>query len=543
MIRGPISGPAGRPRCRCRWLPGPTAATGTRSRPSRRPVQGQPVPVVGSVGAGAAVEHPGELAAAGGVDQEGAGRTVRRGRGAPPAAASTVPRRRTACPPPAPRPRSAWGPSAAARRAGRPPGRRRAGPRATNVTGRDVGDRVPTTTTSSAPGQARRGPARAGSVPSTSTAALSVPPSRAPVPPASTTAREAHRWRPRRDPRSRIVGWTVTETLRVALVSTRPPRPGRQPGGAGRPDPDDADLVVFPEAFQRDFGEPGSDLAPYAEPIDGPFADGRRRGGRGARDHRRRPGMFETSPTTRDPAVEHAGACAARSTRRTARSTSTTPSATASPTGCAPASPRPAVVEVAGFRVGLMTCYDLRFPELGRLLVDAGAEVLVVPAAWVAGARKVEHWRTLARARAIENTATSSPSGSPARATAGTPWSSTRWATWWRRPAPRREVLTATLTRGPPRRGAPYQPRLAQSPVVAFLPVSPQPRAPSTTQPRPRPAASRSRGRRGRRLGRSVRGPCPSPLAGDGARWSGGSRGGGARPGARGGRHRRARSR
>jgi len=52
----------------------------------------------------------------------------------------------------------------------------------------------------------------------------------------------------------------------------------------------------------------------------------------------------------------------------------------------------------------LMTCYDLRFPELGRLLVDQGAEVLVAPSAWVAGPRKADHWRTLVRARAIENT-------------------------------------------------------------------------------------------------------------------------------------------
>ena len=52
-----------------------------------------------------------------------------------------------------------------------------------------------------------------------------------------------------------------------------------------------------------------------------------------------------------------------------------------------------------------MTCYDLRFPEQARALVDAGADVLVVPSAWVAGERKVEHWRTLVRARAIENTA------------------------------------------------------------------------------------------------------------------------------------------
>ena len=51
-----------------------------------------------------------------------------------------------------------------------------------------------------------------------------------------------------------------------------------------------------------------------------------------------------------------------------------------------------------------MTCYDLRFPEFARALVDRGAEVLVVPAAWVAGPRKLDHWQTLVRARAIENT-------------------------------------------------------------------------------------------------------------------------------------------
>jgi deaminated glutathione amidase len=64
----------------------------------------------------------------------------------------------------------------------------------------------------------------------------------------------------------------------------------------------------------------------------------------------------------------------------------------------------PVTFELAGFTVGVMTCYDLRFPELGRRLVDAGADVLVVPSAWVAGPRKVEHWTTLLRARAIENT-------------------------------------------------------------------------------------------------------------------------------------------
>lgn len=70
-----------------------------------------------------------------------------------------------------------------------------------------------------------------------------------------------------------------------------------------------------------------------------------------------------------------------------------------------PADAAPLVLDVAGLRLGVMTCYDLRFPESARRLVDAGADVLVVPAAWVDGELKAMHWRTLALARAIENTA------------------------------------------------------------------------------------------------------------------------------------------
>ena len=65
----------------------------------------------------------------------------------------------------------------------------------------------------------------------------------------------------------------------------------------------------------------------------------------------------------------------------------------------------PLVLPVAGLRFGVITCYDLRFPESARRCVDAGANVLVVPAAWVEGPQKAMHWRTLAIARAIENTA------------------------------------------------------------------------------------------------------------------------------------------
>ncbi|KJY42958.1 acyltransferase [Streptomyces sp. NRRL B-1568] len=53
--------------------------------------------------------------------------------------------------------------------------------------------------------------------------------------------------------------------------------------------------------------------------------------------------------------------------------------------------------------LGLATCYDLRFPELFRALVDQGTEVFVVPAGWPAKRR--DHWTLFARARAVENQA------------------------------------------------------------------------------------------------------------------------------------------
>lgn len=54
--------------------------------------------------------------------------------------------------------------------------------------------------------------------------------------------------------------------------------------------------------------------------------------------------------------------------------------------------------------MGMMTCYELRFPEMARILAINGAELIVVPTAWVAGRMKEEHLHVLARARALENT-------------------------------------------------------------------------------------------------------------------------------------------
>ena len=65
---------------------------------------------------------------------------------------------------------------------------------------------------------------------------------------------------------------------------------------------------------------------------------------------------------------------------------------------------KPATFPFAGFTVGLQTCYDIRFPEVTRLLAEAGADLVVVPSQWVRGPLKEAHWRTLVTARAIENT-------------------------------------------------------------------------------------------------------------------------------------------
>jgi len=62
------------------------------------------------------------------------------------------------------------------------------------------------------------------------------------------------------------------------------------------------------------------------------------------------------------------------------------------------------LVEIDGFKFGLMTCYDVRFPELARQLAAQGADALLLPAAWVRGCGKEAHWQIMVTARALENT-------------------------------------------------------------------------------------------------------------------------------------------
>lgn len=61
-----------------------------------------------------------------------------------------------------------------------------------------------------------------------------------------------------------------------------------------------------------------------------------------------------------------------------------------------------AACDVEGWRVGLTTCYDVRFPELYRILALDGAELVTLPAAFTLFTGK-DHWELLVRARAVEN--------------------------------------------------------------------------------------------------------------------------------------------
>ena len=206
-------------------------------------------------------------------------------------------------------------------------------------------------------------------------------------------------------------------TLQLALVqkaSGLDPEQNREALDAVRDLADaGAQLVVFPEVFSRDFGSPGSDVSQFAEKIDGPFvtrmselADecGVTVVG----------GMFEVSEDPERPyntlaVVDRTGLRASYRKIHLYDSFGYKESDRLFPGPLEPVS-----LDVDGVTVGLMTCYDLRFPELARALADQGAELLVVPAAWVAGPRKVEHWRTLVRARAIENTVYVAAAGQPA---------------------------------------------------------------------------------------------------------------------------------
>ncbi len=177
---------------------------------------------------------------------------------------------------------------------------------------------------------------------------------------------------------------------------------GRHVGGAAR---DGAELVVVPEAAMHDFGAPDLPLGPVAQPLDGPFVASLGELARKA-GVTVVAGMFERSDHPARPyntlvVVTPSGDLAHRYRKAHLYDSFGYRESDRLTAGAF----EPVLVPMGELTLGLMTCYDLRFPEVSRALVDAGADVLAVPAAWVRGPLKEDHWTTLLRARAIENTA------------------------------------------------------------------------------------------------------------------------------------------
>ncbi len=160
-----------------------------------------------------------------------------------------------------------------------------------------------------------------------------------------------------------------------------------------------AQLAVFPEGMQARFS---ADLRQAAQPLDGPFCAGlaqaAQRSGVGIVA-----GVFEPAGDGRvfntTVAYDTDGRLVAAYRKihlfdalGQRESDSVAPG------------DKPVLADLAGLRVGFMTCYDVRFPELARTLAADGADLLVLPAGWATGLLKEEHWVTLVRARALENT-------------------------------------------------------------------------------------------------------------------------------------------
>ncbi len=185
-----------------------------------------------------------------------------------------------------------------------------------------------------------------------------------------------------------------------------------------------ASLVVFPEATMATFGDASSDLSSVAEPLDGPFVT--MLAGEAAREGVTVvAGMFERPPADAVPGSARVGSRVFNTV------------VVVGPEGLLAAYRKLHLFDALGAResdrvlagdpsdglvtapiadglvLGVMTCYDLRFPEIARALVERGATVIALPAHWYNGPGKGEVWETLVRARAIENTAYVVAAGKP----------------------------------------------------------------------------------------------------------------------------------
>ncbi len=165
-----------------------------------------------------------------------------------------------------------------------------------------------------------------------------------------------------------------------------------------------ATLVVFPEAAMFDFGTKADDLHSAAEPLDGPFVHALSKLAAKFRVSVVA-GMFESIPGER--LIHNSAVVVAPSTglvgvyrKRHLFDAFGDVESERFRAGHAD----PLLVEIDGFNVGVVICYDMRFASFIERAADGGADLLLAPAAWVAGPLKEEHLSVVAHARALDNT-------------------------------------------------------------------------------------------------------------------------------------------
>lgn len=166
-----------------------------------------------------------------------------------------------------------------------------------------------------------------------------------------------------------------------------------------------ARLAVFPEASMHEFGAPSDPLGPVGETLEGPFATRLREL---AREFGLSlvAGMFETVPDDSDRVYNTVLAVDERGELYgTYRKIHLYDALGFLESGrIAPGSGQTLTFTCEGVKFGVLTCYDVRFPEMARHLTGQGVHALLMPTAWLGGVLKELHLETLVRARAIENT-------------------------------------------------------------------------------------------------------------------------------------------
>jgi predicted amidohydrolase len=164
------------------------------------------------------------------------------------------------------------------------------------------------------------------------------------------------------------------------------------------------DLLVFPELFMYRW-DGSQSLAEIAEPLDGPFVSAV---ARAAAEHRLSivVGLAEQAPGESHRAYNTAVMLSPEGELLAAYRKVHLYDAFGyrESDRIVPGDAPPPVVSTPLGQLGIQICYDVRFPEWTRHLVLRGAEVVVMPTSWVAGHMKEDHWVTLVRARAVENT-------------------------------------------------------------------------------------------------------------------------------------------